>query len=565
MGFARFVRNGKRNKYAQILFGVIILMLLGILLANSTRSIRGKVERVERQNLLKQTGLVFRLYAENNSEGRWPDRALDAWLPNLEQIEAYLDQVSDKQELLDYLHGKRGVQLCYLGHAVIDEADAATVLEAYQKNDAKDVLGKSIPALALQGYIDKLKAISRTPTFAVDSDILILRNGIERFLITDINGPAGSATVQSCVPVLWEIPEDNLAMGGHVLFMDGHVEFQRFGTKFPMSSIFTNILRTPLSDHSDETREDLLASDSYILHAAVLDGDIPTETWTPTIDIDGHAGYRLLAGIPLAIFPDSLRLPDNTKERLWPKEFSVVDMGIGHGFRWFTPTSVLRQEVFREHLGLKGGDDRLQVMIHAQSFDLIPRLGVRAVPYLSDVVGASSDREKVFKAIYALLAIKEDAAQEVLERKALPYLSELIERQSDGRIVYSAFRALGRVPGEASQQVLREIFRVDNPRAAWYVELIAKPGTDVWRNGVSKKVSHLAEEVLIASNNPEWAARLALSAALDRRYSKTGSANIDGLSVLKKLPREIVDAEARNLMKEDAYRTDRLQKILGML
>jgi len=76
-----------------------------------------------------------------------------------------------------------------------------------------------------------------------------LREGIERFLITDINNPAGSATAQSEVAILYDhaltygedavldgdvavqggIAEFNHVPGGsNVLFLDGHVKFGKF-------------------------------------------------------------------------------------------------------------------------------------------------------------------------------------------------------------------------------------------------------------------------------------------------------------------------------------------------
>jgi len=65
-----------------------------------------------------------------------------------------------------------------------------------------------------------------------------LREGIERFFITDINNPAGAAAAQSDLAVMWdssrflegsEIEEFNHVPGGaNILYMDGHVEFARF-------------------------------------------------------------------------------------------------------------------------------------------------------------------------------------------------------------------------------------------------------------------------------------------------------------------------------------------------
>jgi len=77
-----------------------------------------------------------------------------------------------------------------------------------------------------------------------------LREGIERFLITDINNPAGSAQAQSDILVMydaWSNAETRPWVGGnaigrfnHVpggsncLYMDGHVEFVRLDEGFPM-------------------------------------------------------------------------------------------------------------------------------------------------------------------------------------------------------------------------------------------------------------------------------------------------------------------------------------------
>jgi len=83
-----------------------------------------------------------------------------------------------------------------------------------------------------------------------------LREGIERFFITDINNPAAGAMAQSTIAVMfdsyginasgwsvgWTFPGEqsgvarfNHVPGGcNVLYMDGHVEFQKYGQEYPI-------------------------------------------------------------------------------------------------------------------------------------------------------------------------------------------------------------------------------------------------------------------------------------------------------------------------------------------
>lgn len=76
------------------------------------------------------------------------------------------------------------------------------------------------------------------------------REGIERFFITDINNPAGSAKAQSSLAIMWDSWSDNLNSyqansvasfnhipgGCNVLYMDGHVEYVKYKSKYPCYS-----------------------------------------------------------------------------------------------------------------------------------------------------------------------------------------------------------------------------------------------------------------------------------------------------------------------------------------
>ena len=83
-----------------------------------------------------------------------------------------------------------------------------------------------------------------------------VRDGIERFYITDINNPASSAKAQTTIPIMfdawspevtswntiWDAGDRGVARfnhvpgGSNVLYMDGHVSFVRYGEKYPVAS-----------------------------------------------------------------------------------------------------------------------------------------------------------------------------------------------------------------------------------------------------------------------------------------------------------------------------------------
>ena len=80
-----------------------------------------------------------------------------------------------------------------------------------------------------------------------------LREGIERFLITDINNPAASARAQSeiCVSLdfidMADVSTTNHVPGGcNVLYLDGHVEFLKYPSVWPANRYmaFVNAVQT---------------------------------------------------------------------------------------------------------------------------------------------------------------------------------------------------------------------------------------------------------------------------------------------------------------------------------
>ena len=75
-----------------------------------------------------------------------------------------------------------------------------------------------------------------------------LRDGIERYIITDINNPRAAAVAQTEIPVMFDLvsatpSEFNHVPGGsNVLYMDGHVDFVVYPGPYPASRAFAGMV-----------------------------------------------------------------------------------------------------------------------------------------------------------------------------------------------------------------------------------------------------------------------------------------------------------------------------------
>lgn len=115
-----------------------------------------------------------------------------------------------------------------------------------------------------------------TPILGPDT-IYRLREGIERFLITDINSPGAGAKAQSTIPVMLDVwgtgkklsasEDDSMAAaisvfnhvpgGANVLFLDGHVEYYRYtpdAGEFPVTN-YTDQYPTKIRNWSSHIAE----------------------------------------------------------------------------------------------------------------------------------------------------------------------------------------------------------------------------------------------------------------------------------------------------------------------
>ena len=192
-------------------------------------------------NNLKQFGIVLKMFA-NESKGEFfppldvrpghlmmrsdqvfPEYIYDASpfvSPAHPQAKKYLEQAEQNPFAVIDDHS-----YWYLGYAVPDEKTGLAYVEAYK-------------SLIKSGKVPDTD-LKNTQV----GDIHRLREGVERYFVSDINNPAAAAQVQARIPVMIERP--GLQKGGScVLFMDGHTEFIEYPGRFPMTERFIRALQS---------------------------------------------------------------------------------------------------------------------------------------------------------------------------------------------------------------------------------------------------------------------------------------------------------------------------------
>jgi len=189
------------------------------------------------QNNLKQLGLVFKMFANESKGGRFPSLsaqpgclmfateeagASPVYPEYLTDLNILICPASSAKSLLSDPARKTDPKVMiddhsyfYLGYSVTNEAEVKSFAQTYKERIAKGL---------------KMNEDIKTP----NGQLYLLREGIERFYITDINNPAAAAEVQARIPILIERPGNHESAGGNVLYMDGHVQFIPEG-QWPMT------------------------------------------------------------------------------------------------------------------------------------------------------------------------------------------------------------------------------------------------------------------------------------------------------------------------------------------